>query len=558
VDIYSIRKRDLLFASIGLMFLLSLKFGTDLIDYALVLLLLFACSKAVIELALRFRGERICYTAVIKPMIIATNVLCASIYAFMYCDLRLKNLPNFGDDQSTFLNVIGRVGKNVDNAQFSEGGIGMYAYFSFVKTVSAPFISSEKNQAIYALHFSWMFGLVFLFVAGSIAALSLIDINRKSLMHLVTSLVFVDAVLLSAFQQIVDFGYLSLLLALICLILGVSFLSDLNGFFGSGFRSPLLYFWLALLTWWPLYVFLLVLTPAFVLESIRKKNFRISVPRVVNCLLGLLVLAINLYYSILQGKSLEFLASTAAISGPFTLDTPVIEIALLISVVVVYVDFHQGSWRPRTTLFALVAIFLFIYIFDGYSGNHGMSKLVTAVAVSSSIAGIAWLLSVAQKINHEGSYFYRGLIYVLVLSIPVSYVAGNFKSHAETVGLLNSNAKDEPVDRPWFGYLANTRVENAPGLCVLFEVSESLNRDYESYFCSKWSSAQSGNLNPTSIDWGQTFLSGDRSINRLRSLKNYIEENRILVATDNISLAKNSVDPLVIVARDAAELVEIG
>jgi hypothetical protein len=60
------------------------------------------------------------------------------------------------------------------------------------------------------------------------------------------------------------------------------------------------------------------------------------------------------------------------------------------------------------------------------------------------------------------------------------------------------------------------------------------------------------------MDWGQAFLNSDRSINRLRSLKIYIEENSILVATDNVSLVEISGDPLVIVARDAAELVEVG
>ena len=102
MDVYSIRKSDLLFASIGMLFLLSLKFGTGLIDAAFVLLLLFASSKAVVELALRFRRNRISYAAAIKPLIVTSNALCASLYAFMYCDVNLNKLPNFGDDQSTF------------------------------------------------------------------------------------------------------------------------------------------------------------------------------------------------------------------------------------------------------------------------------------------------------------------------------------------------------------------------------------------------------------------------------------------------------------------------
>ena len=557
MDVYSIRKSDLLFASIGMLFLLSLKFGTGLIDSAFVLLLLFASLKAVVELALRIRRNRISYAAVIKSLIVTSNALCASFYALMYCDVKLKNLSSFGDDQSTFLNVIGRVGKSVDKAQFSEGGIGTYAYFSFVKTVSAPFVPSNVNQAIHLLHFSWMFGLLLLFIAGSIATVSLIDINRKSLVYIVTGLAFVDVILLSAFQHILHAGYLSLLIALICLILGLSFISDSNGFVGVGFRNPLLYFWFALLAWWPLYVFLVVLIPAIVLELIRKKNLKISVLQVLNSLFGLSVLAINLYYSILKGKSLQFLSQTAEQDGGFILDIPVIEIALLISITVVYFSVRQNRWRALITFFALNTIFLLIFKFDGYSTNYGMSKLAIAVSVSSAVVGIPWLLSVVQQLNQDNPMFIRGLIYLLFFAIPVSHVSGNFRLHAETLGLLDSNVNGEPVGRPWFDYLANTNAENAPQLCVFFELSAPLNNEMESYLCSKWGSAQNGNLNPTSMDWGQALLSSDRSINRLRSLKVYIEENSILVATDNVSLAEISGDPLVVVARDAAELVEI-
>jgi hypothetical protein len=476
----------------------------------------------------------------------------------MYCDVKLKNLPSFGDDQSTFLNVIGRVGKSVDNAQFSEGGIGTYAYFSFVKTVSAPFVPSNVNQAIHSLHFSWMFGLLLLFIAGSIATVSLIDFNRKSLMYIVTSLVFVDVILLSAFQQIFHAGYLSLLIALICLILGLSFISESNGFVGVGFRNPLLYLWFALLAWWPLYVFLVVLIPGIVLELIRKKNMNISVLQVLNSVLGLIVIVINLYYSLLQGKSLQFLSLTADQDGAFILDIPVIEIALLISITVIYFSVRQNRWRALTTYFALNTIFLLIFKFDGYSTNYGMSKIAIAVSVSSTVVGIPWLLAVVQQPNHDSPLFNRGLIYLLFLAIPISHVSGNFRLHAETLGLLHSNATSEPVGRLWFDYLANTNTENAPQLCVFFELSEPFNNEMESYLCSKWGSAQNGNLNPTSMDWGQAFLNSDRSINRLRSLKIYIEENSILVATDNVSLVEISGDPLVIVARDAAELVEVG
>jgi hypothetical protein len=274
-------------------------------------------------------------------------------------------------------------------------------------------------------------------------------------------------------------------------------------------------------------------------------------------MLMLAVLVINFYYSILQGKSMRFLISTAATGNSFSLDIPVVEIALLISIVVVYFVLREVGWCARAIFFAANAGFLTIFKFDDYSSNYGMSKIAITVSVSSAIAGIAWLVSFAQKLTHDGPLFNRALIYFLLLLIPISHIFGNYKSHAGAVGLVQVTENFAPIERAWFVNLAETRVESSPELCVFFEVKEPLSQDMESYLCSKWSSAQKGNLNSTSIDWGQAFLSGDRSIKRLQNLKAYIEDNNIVIAVDNKELAQTSVDPLVIVARNSTALVEV-
>ena len=286
--------------------------------------------------------------------------------------------------------------------------------------------------------------------------------------------------------------------------------------------------------------------------KIRLKNLQ-----VLSYLLGLIVLVFNFHYSILSGKSLEFLVGVANQGGSFPLDIPFIELALVVSVAVVYANLRSTGWCAITIYFFLVALFLTIIKFGGFLSNYGLSKLAIAVAVASTIGGVAWLVLHVNNLNHNGSSFYRLLLFLPLVMVPLAHIGGKFNRHASVFGLVEIQPKAAAVERAWFNNLVNTRSGSAPELCIFFELSEPLDNGLESYLCTKWSSAQNGNLNPTSMDWAQAILNGDRSVGRLSNIKDYLELKGILVAVDNKLLASASVDSLVIVARNSTQLVEV-
>jgi hypothetical protein len=185
------KKYDITMFTLTCAFFLSLKFGPNLLGAVFVVSLLTFILRSAFDFVIRIRQQAIKFSMIVRPMIVLLNTASVTYYTVIFCKLKIENLPSFGDDQSTFLNVIGRVGANTPNSQFTEGGTVTYIYFLLMNRFASLSNSSQFNHSIYSLYLSWVFGLILLIFAGSIAVVSMMTLRRKNSAYLVFVLLFV-------------------------------------------------------------------------------------------------------------------------------------------------------------------------------------------------------------------------------------------------------------------------------------------------------------------------------------------------------------------------------
>ena len=483
--------------------------------------------------------------AVILTSLVITAAVILRSTTFRTVDLLFR-----GDDQSSFLNCVGRVDLTLPNVQFCEGGTATYHLLVLMKRIQNLKFNLSANKSLQALSDAWLFLLITFFALLAIFLVT--QIKKKSLPQLVVTGVVTMYVGAAAHAWIYDKGYLSAGLCLLFLNAAFFFIylwENTDEKSSSNFLSyAIILIALAALSWYPIALIAISLIVIIFLYTLI--NGTLDKPRIIVLIASTVATVLSFAAFVPDFWKVESVVELASVGEqvtasfaswlPLKAQGPVAILSVLVALGGVVKACKRKKINISFCMFLLLGVFLVLE----YLGMLGEEYIVAKIAVIIQMTLFIQVpILISQSRNSDKSHV---LIKVpqlmLLILLPLTITPRLIRPESPPIA--------------WYDYLLRNETEGL-NLCYIANSTPPFSYQLSSYLCSKWFAASTGKWNSQTADWAQGLYSDDRSPERMRIVTDLMTKNSTTVIVDVPIETMSSLDKFVLLSRQHAVILEV-